>query len=183
MGYVNFISQKSLFLLHLFCRLITWLAVLPTAQTGDSKHMYVRNTFVIAIVLAVVGCTAIQVQPIDRSVNLKHVCIQENPKVIVAEFVTVLRDGFDRHGISTEVFSGSAPDRCEYILTYTALQSWDFSTYLSHAELRLEHKGRKVAYAEYHLRGIGTNGGLSLMKWQGTKTKMDPVMDELLKAY
>jgi len=26
-------------------------------------------------------------------------------------------------------------------------------------------------------------GGYSLMKWQDTKTKMDPVVDELLKAY
>jgi len=142
--------------------------------------MYFRNTFITAIVLALVGCTSIQVQPIDRSVNLKHVCIQDNPKVVVADFVTVLRDGFDRHGISTEVFSGSTPERCEYILTYTALQSWDVSTYLSYAELRLESKGRKIASAEYRLRG---KGGLSLMKWQGTKEKMDPVIDELLKAY
>lgn len=96
------------------------------------------------------------------------------------DFVTVLRDGFDRHGISTEVFSGSAPERCEYILTYTALRSWDFSPYLSYAELRLESKGRKIASAEYRLRG---KGGFSLMKWQGTKAKMDPVIDELLKAY
>jgi len=142
--------------------------------------MYFRNTFITAIVLALVGCTSIQVQPIDRSVNLKHVCIQDNPKVVVADFVTVLRDGFDRHGISTEVFSGSTPERCEYILTYTALQSWDVSTYLSYAELRMESKGRKIASAEYRLRG---KGGLSLMKWQGTKAKMDPVIDELLKAY
>ena len=158
------------------------ISVSSTAYStnGGSKHMYVRNTFVIAVVLAVVGCTSIQVQPIDRSVNLKHVCIQENPKVIVADFVTVLRDGFDRHGISSEVFSGAKPERCEYVLTYTALQSWDFSTYLSHAELRLESKGRKVAYAEYHLSG---KGGFSLMKWQSTKTKMDPVIDDLLKAY
>jgi len=32
--------------------------------------------------------------------------------------------------------------------------------------------------AEYHLRG---GGGLSLMKWQSTKSKIDPVIDELLK--
>ncbi|WP_137937613.1 Sbal_3080 family lipoprotein [Chitinivorax sp. B] len=142
--------------------------------------MRFRNISAITLFIVLVGCTSIQVQPIDRSINLKHVCIEENPKVIVADFVTVIRDGFDRHGISTEVFSGSTPDRCEYVLTYTALQSWDFSTYLSYAELRLESKGRKIASAEYRLRG---KGGLSMMKWQGTKTKMDPVIDELLKAY
>lgn len=142
--------------------------------------MYMRNILLIAIVLLVVGCTSIQVQPLERSANLTHICIKENPKVIVSDFLTVLRDGFDRHGISSVVFNGEIPAGCEYVCTYTALQSWDFSTYLSHAELRLESKGRKVAYAEYHLNG---KGGLSLMKWQGTKTKMDPVIDELLKAY
>jgi hypothetical protein len=143
--------------------------------------MYSRIALVVVfLVLALASCTSIQAQSIDRSLDLKHVCIQENPRVIVADFLPVVRDGFDRHGISTEVFSGTAPDRCEYILTYTALQSWDFSTYLSHAELRLERKGRRVAYAEYHLTG---KGGFSPMKWQGTRTKMDPVIDELLKAY
>jgi hypothetical protein len=147
--------------------------------------MHARNTSVIVFALALAGCTSIQVQPIDRSVGLEHVCIQENPRVIVADFLTVLRDGFDRHGISTEVFSGTASDRCEYILTYTALQSWDLTLYLWYAELRLEHKGQKIGFAEYRLRGRGltARGGLSLMKWQGTKTKMDPVLDELLKAY
>jgi hypothetical protein len=142
--------------------------------------MHARNTSIIVFALALVGCTSIQVQPIDRSVGLQHVCIQENPRVIVVDFLTVLRDGFDRHGISTEVFSGTASDRCEYVLTYTALQSWDWVSYLSYAELWLEHKGRKVGSAKYHLIG---RGSLSLMKWQGTKTKMDPVIDELLKAY
>ena len=99
--------------------------------------------------------------------------------MLVTDFVNVLRDGFDRHGISTEVYAGAKPQHCEYVLTYTALRSWDFATYLSHAELRLERDGRQVAYAEYHLVG---KGGLSLMKWQGTKTKMDPVIDELLKG-
>lgn len=132
------------------------------------------------VVLLLTSCTSIRVQPIDRALDLKHVCIQENPKVIVPDFLTVLREGFDRHGISTEVFSGAALDRCEYILTYTALQSWDFTTYLSHAELRLERKGRKVGYAEFHLTG---KGGFSLMKWEGTRAKIDPVIDELLKGY
>lgn len=126
------------------------------------------------------GCTAIHVQAVDPSAKLLHVCIQENPMVEVSDFIQVIRDGFDRHGISTEVFSGSKPDRCEYILTYTALRSWDLTPYLSHAELRLEKDGRQVAYAEYHLRG---KGGFSLMKFQGTKDKIDPVIDEMLKAY
>ena len=120
------------------------------------------------------------VRPVDKATALKHVCIQENAKVAVDDFVSVVRDGFDLHGISTEVISGTAPERCEYLLTYTALRSWDFSPYLSHAELRIERAGRQIAYAEYHLKG---KGGFALTKWASTKSKMDPVIDELLGAY
>jgi hypothetical protein len=133
---------------------------------------------VVALAFLLTACTSVQVRPPDPALAIKHVCIQENPRVLVTDFVPVVRDGFDRHGISTEVYSGTKPANCEYVLTYTALRSWDFAPYLSHAELRLEKDGRQVAFAEYHLVG---KGGFSLMKWQGTKAKIDPVIDELLK--
>lgn len=138
------------------------------------------NRSIVVAVLMLAGCTSVTVKPVELSVDLKHVCIQENPKVLVSDFVDVIRDGFDRHGISTEVFSGPTPANCEYVLTYTAIRSWDLSPYLSHAELRLEKGGRRIAYAEYHLKG---KGGFSLTKWQGTRTKIDPVIDELLQRY
>ena len=136
------------------------------------------KSFILFILLTLIGCTSIEVQRPDPSLGIRHVCIQENPKVKVDDFVTVLREDFYRHGISTEVFSGANPVNCEYILTYTALRSWDMAPYLSHAELRLEKDGRQVGYAEYHLRG---KGGFSVTKRQGTKEKMGPVIDELLK--
>ena len=36
MGYANFISQKSLFLVHLFCRLITLFP--PPLRFGRTRH-------------------------------------------------------------------------------------------------------------------------------------------------
>lgn len=130
--------------------------------------------------LLLAGCTAVRVQPVDPSANLKHVCIEDNPKVTVPNFLQVVRDGFTRHGISTEVYSGEAPAACTAILRYTALRSWDVTTYLSHAELSLETRtGDRIASAEYHLNA---KGGFSLMKWQSVKTKMDPVIDELLSS-
>jgi hypothetical protein len=137
----------------------------------------IRMIVVFCAVLAA-GCTSISVRPVDHSLGMRHVCIQENSRVRVVDFVPVLRDGFDRHGVATEVFTGLKPERCEYVLTYTALRSWDFSPYLSHAELKIEKDGRQVAYAEYHLKG---KGGLSLTKWASTREKMDPVIDELFK--
>ena len=133
------------------------------------------------VALCASACTSVRVRPADAALDMRHVCIEENPKVIVSDFLPVVRDGFARHGISTEVFSGEPPDGCRFVLTYTALRSWDLAPYLSHAELRLQTRDRsEVAAADYHLVG---KGGYSMMKWQGTKTKMDPVIDELLAAY
>lgn len=122
------------------------------------------------------GCTAVQVSPLQ--VAPSHICIEENPKVLVRDFVPVLRDGFARHGIETSVHARPQRAGCEYILNYSARRSWDMVPYLSQAELRIVGPSRReVARADYHLRG---KGGLSLLKWQGTKAKMDPVIDQLL---
>ena len=130
-----------------------------------------------ACAAVVSGCTSIEVRPLDASAPLKQVCIVENKRVEVSDFVAVLRDGFDRHGIASSVVATEDAKGCEATLTYTALRKWDLAPYLSHAELRLWRDGRQIGSATYHLNG---GGGFSLMKWEGTKTKMDPVIDQLL---
>jgi hypothetical protein len=142
--------------------------------------MMTRKVTAVVLAALLTACTSITVEPVSASVQLKNVCIQENQKVEVDDFLEVLRDGLSRHDISSTVFTGVPPEGCEFVLTYTALRSWDFTPYLSHAEIRLERFGQQIAYAEYHLNG---KGGLSMMKWQGTKAKMDPVMNELLEEY
>lgn len=129
----------------------------------------------VAIVLA--GCTAIDVKQVDSSHRIDHVCIENNPKVIVADFVSTVEDVFHNHSITTEVYSGTMPDHCQYKLTYTALRSWDFTPYLSHAELRLFKGRERIGYAEYHLRA---GGGLAPNKWASVKSKMTPVVKQLL---
>jgi len=135
------------------------------------------RSFVTICAILVAACTSVTVKPVESSVDILHVCIQSNPQVQVEDFVPVIQEGLERHGIGSELFSGRVPRRCEYVLTYTALRSWDMSAYLSHAELSLQQEGQQIAYAEYHLKG---KGGFSLTKWAGTKSKMDPVIDELL---
>lgn len=126
------------------------------------------------------ACTSVQVQEIDPTLQLSHVCIESNPKVIVGDFLPVVRKGFERHGITTEVYEGSKPEYCDYHMTYTALQSWDISTYMHHAELQLYQTLKPIAYAEYHLNG---KGGFALTKWASVESKMDPVIDTLLAKY
>ena len=55
--------------------------------------------------IAVSACTSVDIRPVDPSLNVQHVCIQENRKVTVDGFLPMLEEGFARHGISTQVIS------------------------------------------------------------------------------
>lgn len=140
--------------------------------------MRIRVAVVIAALLAS-GCTSVEVQPVSADLTISEVCIEDNPAVIVEDFLRVVRDGFDRHGIATYVHPKPVPKECEYVLTYVAYQIWDIALYMHHAELRLARNGRIVGTATYHLTG---KGGFSLAKWASTKEKMDPVIDEMLAS-
>ena len=88
-----------------------------------------KKVLAILTLAVVAGCTSVNVRPVSSELNITNVCIEENPKVIVGDFLSVLRDGFDRHGIATKVVNRPAPNECEYVLTYTALNNWDLGTY------------------------------------------------------
>ena len=140
---------------------------------------YILPLMIMPLLLS--ACTSIKTKPLDRSLGVSHICIQKNPKVTVPDFLSVVRNGFDDHGISSSVFDGAVPYDCQYVLTYTALRSWDFVTYLSHAELRLQDRhGKRVAYGQLHLKG---KGGFAFTKWKSVETKMNLVIDEMLHSY
>lgn len=141
--------------------------------------MKFRSLAALAAIVVTAGCTSVSVRPVSSNVELHDVCVVDNPKVIVSDFIPVLRDGFSRHNIATTVVDESRAKACSVTLTYTALRSWDFKPYLSHAELRLWRDGIQIGFAEYHLNG---KGGFDLGKWRGTKAKMDPVIDKLLAS-
>ncbi len=145
----------------------------------NSRAKLIRGAFA-SLFLLTAACTAVDVKPVDSSVQMNHVCIERNTRVQVTDFISVLEDGFARHGISTQVVNGDASRRCEFVLYYTALRSWDMKPYLSHAELRLRQNRQLIASADYHLRG---KGGFSVMKWSSTESKIGPVVDKLLGDY
>jgi len=132
--------------------------------------------------VALTACTAVSVKPVNQTEHaISHVCIQENPKVIVAGFVESIESGLSRHGISSERYTGDKPpDRCVYTLTYVARQNWDVATYLWLAKVELRKGAELVGTADYHLRN---KGGLSLNKWASVEAKMAPVMDQLLTSF
>lgn len=144
--------------------------------------MVLSRMLLIALAFAAAsGCSAITVRPVNTASEIRHVCIEDSEKTCFdGQMIGVIRDGFERHAITSQVYSGNLPSECEYQLSYMCERTWDLATYMKHAELRLYKGKNQIGYAEYHLKG---GGGFSLMKWQSTKTKMDPVIDELLGSH
>ena len=96
----------------------------------------------------------------------------------VVDFLAVVEEGFNRHGIETELYDGQVPPDCEYTLTYTARRKWDIGFFLAYAHLRLSHGHKTIATATYK-----HSGGLALNKWASTESKITPVIDELLSDF
>ena len=137
-----------------------------------------KTVFVVAGGLAVSACTSVQVNAVaEQQVNaMQQICIVNNPKVLVTDFVPVVQQRLQHHGIVSRVVEGSEASACAYQLHYSAKRSWDFTPYMSWAELKLYQNAVLIANAEYKLVG---KGGLSLTKWQSVETKMTPVIDQL----
>jgi len=140
-----------------------------------------RSVLVLLSLALLSGCTAIKIEPVDTNFSINHVCIKNCEQACFdGQMLSVIQEGFERHGFSTQVYNDILPPDCEYHLTYYCERSWDLSTYMHHAELRLYHTQDQIGYAEYHLKG---EGGLAPNKWDPTKKKMDPVIDQLLGNY
>ena len=141
----------------------------------------IRSVFMILALVMASGCTAVKVRPVKTESEINHVCIEDSQQMCFdGEMLGVIRDGFERHGITTQIYTGKLPSECGYHLSYMCNQIWDGMIYMHHAELRLYRIQTQIGYAEYHLKGAG---GFSLMKWESTKKKMDPVIDELLSSF
>jgi len=139
---------------------------------------FLRTILTVIVLSSLLACTSIKVRPLSNPSEIKHVCIEDGSQSCFEDrMLDIIRDGFQRHGITSDVYTGKLPPECGYHLTYYCERTWDMATYMHHAELRLYRGKKQIGYAEYHLAG---KGGFSLMKWQDTKTKMDPVIDELL---
>lgn len=130
--------------------------------------------------LVLAGCTSVNVRPIAASAKVDKICIQFNDDVNVDDFVPVMQEDFFSHGITSVVFKAERPKTCEFTLNYTVDRWWDFAPYMVDAQMTVNRNDAFIGSAHYHLTG---HGGLSLAKWAGTHSKMDPVIDEMLRNY
>ena len=132
--------------------------------------------------LFVSGCNVYDVSELKYDPELKQVCLVDNSNVIVDEFVTNLEDEFNDRRIKVKhVDKFYEPAQGEYLVKYTARQSWDFSTYLSYAQIRIYKDNAPVAQGTYRHRGGSFS--LALNKWNCVSGKMAPLYSELFKEY
>ena len=137
-------------------------------------------TGVLAAIFA--GCNSYNVRPVKYDPEMTRVTVIQNPKVIVADFLNVMEEEFSTRGIPVKVENaGYVGKEGEYTVTYDARQSWDFTTYLADANVRIRKNNLLMGQGHYHHRGGSLS--LSLWKWQGTRKKMAPLYKELLQAW
>ena len=98
-----------------------------------------NKVFMVSGLLVLSACTSVQVNAVaEHQVNvIQQICIVNNPKVLVKDFVPVVQKRLQHHGIVSRVVEGSEAEKCEYQLHYSAKRSWDFTPYMSWAELKL----------------------------------------------
>jgi hypothetical protein len=135
---------------------------------------------ILLALLTLAGCTTVDVRPIASSMNVEKVCIRFNEEVNVDDFVPVVQEDFFNHGITSVVFKAEKPTDCVFTLSYTVDRWWDTAPYMVDAQITVNKNDAFIGSAHYHMTA---HGGLSLVKWAGTKSKIDPVMDEMLRNY
>jgi hypothetical protein len=137
--------------------------------------------FLLISLAAMVGCTSLEVRTLPpQPAKIDFVCIKKNADVNVDDLVSVVQEGFARHGLITKLVDGPMPAECHYVLEYTADRSWDLALYMTDARLTITKDGAYLSSGHYHLNG---HGGLDLAKWAGTASKLNPVIDQMLENF
>ena len=132
-----------------------------------------------ALLAAACSTTTTSVQPVPaQGYPIASLCIERNPDVVVEDLLTVIEQGFARHGIATRVVDPPLPPDCEYTLWYTARRRWDIRPVLGYAEMHVRFHGETIGSASYLSRP-----SLSLFKWRSTESKIGPLLDQLLVQY
>ena len=142
-----------------------------------------KNVSVVLCLALLCGCNSYNVKSLPYDSELKEVVVVENPKVIVNGFVDVMTDEFNARKIKVRnVPQNYASTPNDYVIQYDAHQSWDFTTYLSDATVRISKDGMTVAKGTYH--HVGGSASFDVFtKWRGVEWKMKDLYGELLKNY
>ena len=146
------------------------------------------------------GCSSASVRPATWNMaptkNPRVLCLKDNPAIVDRDVRPAIEEAFVRNGINYKVISGGElldsaqqaevllpsrgwPEGCDYVMTYYATTYWDLVTFLNHAEFRIQDVNyQEIGFGEYHM---ALHGGFDFSKYSSTRTKVAPVLDQLLK--
>lgn len=116
---------------------------------------------------------------VHEHAGIRHVCIEWNSKVQIADIVPAIQGELQKHGVDSHVYEpGTVPSDC-VVLTYNAYVRLDrhlfsdfYDSYMDHAMLTLSQYGKVLATSSYD---VG-----SWDKWGTTQKKLAPVVTSLL---
>jgi len=126
------------------------------------------------------GCTITQTaQPVLLSgeENNGQICVIENPRVFQG-FLPAYRSALESRGFSVTVLKPASPvTSCALTSTYTALRSWDFVTYMSHAVIAVYRDGATAGGARYDAPKAGF--ALTFRIYESTESKVATMVAQL----
>ncbi|EPB6720561.1 Sbal_3080 family lipoprotein [Vibrio fluvialis] len=140
-----------------------------------------RLVFPVILFSLLSGCSVVKnVQPVQINLDRNSpICVEVNPKVIEDDILSVIANGVRRNGYQVETYK-VAPETCLTRIEYTARQKWDFTTFLSDADIWLYQGNKILGSVQYRTpRGIFGGGGANPEKWSSTESKISPLIDEL----
>ena len=137
-----------------------------------------KKILVLTALLLLEACASpvTKVEPVPATETISQLCIQENKKVFMDDFLPEVRRQIEERNIKTEIQNPES--QCKYIMTYDAQWSWDwfwtFSVYLSMAEFSVIKDNHQIGMASYT-----ANLGPSAIGQ--TKNKIRPLLIELFR--
>ena len=122
------------------------------------------------------GCvTSYEGRSIEEPVSIGEVCVIRNDAVRPGYVLPSIQRAFAKRNIATKVCTESTANGCQFILRYTARQSWDFTPYLKSARLDLYQGARLIANSELYVYPY------NLSKWSGEEERIEKLVDDLFE--
>ena len=136
-----------------------------------------KKIIFLGMLLLVSGCTITQdVKPVDSSVNIKKIYVENNEAVLMKEMVNEIVTQLQAMGFESESYSGERPDDAKHYIIYTGNWQWDIAMYLTYFTAELYENESNIGSVSYDARG----GSGRSDKFGKTADKIRPLLNELL---
>lgn len=123
------------------------------------------------------GCAISRhVTPVDSTITIGKIYVQNNEDVHMKELGTEIVTQVTQLGFESELYSGDRPAEARHYITYTGNWNWDMAMYLTYFRGTLYEDGRVLGEVEYDAKMGGANMG----KFGKTAEKIRPLLTELL---